>query len=60
MIELCNFKTNVLDGTKGCRISLRNHYEHFTCCGEEDCIIYQIYKNSLPKNPLFHPKSTQI
>lgn len=60
MINHCNFKTDVSDGTKGCMLSLRNHYEHFTCHGEENCIIYQIYRNTIYKNPLYHIQTTEI
>lgn len=46
MIEKCNFKTNVTDGTKGCRLTYENQFGNSRCVGEENCVLYQGYKNS--------------
>ena len=41
MIKKCNFKN--IDN--GCSIK----DDEFVCSGEENCILYQTYKNTLPK-----------
>jgi hypothetical protein len=42
MIKECNFKSKIIHGKQpGCRLT---PYD-ITCPGEDNCILYQIYKN---------------
>ena len=46
MIKECNFKSKIIHRDKfGCNLTPNE----IVCPGEENCIIYQSYKNSLKK-----------
>ena len=45
MIKECNFKYETIPIKTNPQCSLGN----ITCCGEDKCIFYQIYKKQIPK-----------
>lgn len=62
MIDQCNFKYND-DYFITCRIQIQQGgtcTSLVKCDGEDNCILYQIYKNTLPINLSYHPKTTEI
>lgn len=64
MIEQCNFRLK--NSKRMCKlqsessIGLDTVTRNCLCDGEENCILYNIYKNTLKINPMFRPMSTEV
>ncbi len=65
MIEKCNFRLN----KKPALCTIQTESSAFTgmlgtrnrlCVEEDNCILYQIYRNTLSRNSLYQPQITEI